>query len=139
MKNNLAAKIRGAQCGCDLEYLHIAQLPNSSFLVLETLGAPCSPNRGSFRGSCCHCNAGSNSTREAVHATQQGFSVGMDAALHINPYYGKTSETGVLRHFKTVLEEGPAMIYNVPGTIQSTGTNMLHHDLTELHTIYDGL
>nr|GFA31027.1 4-hydroxy-tetrahydrodipicolinate synthase, chloroplastic-like [Tanacetum cinerariifolium] len=33
-------------------------------------------------------NAGSNSTREAVHATEQGFAVGMHAALHINPYYG---------------------------------------------------
>ena len=71
------------------------------------------------QGCNCKRNAGSNSTREAVHATMQGFSVGMDAALHINPYYGKTSETGVLRHFKTVLEEGPAMIYNVPGIVQS--------------------
>jgi 4-hydroxy-tetrahydrodipicolinate synthase len=31
-------------------------------------------------------NTGSNSTREAVHATEQGFAVGMHAALHINPY-----------------------------------------------------
>ena len=37
-------------------------------------------------------NAGSNSTGELRHATQQGFTVGMDAALSINPYYGKTSE-----------------------------------------------
>jgi 4-hydroxy-tetrahydrodipicolinate synthase len=36
-------------------------------------------------------NTGSNSTGEAVHATEQGFAVGMHAALHINPYYGKTS------------------------------------------------
>eukprot|EP00959_Pyramimonas_sp_CCMP1952_P146619 3068965-Pyramimonas_sp.AAC.1 len=39
-------------------------------------------------------NTGSNSTKEAVHATQQGFAVGMDASLQINPYYGKTSLTG---------------------------------------------
>ena len=39
-------------------------------------------------------NTGSNSTREAVHATQQGFAVGMDASLQINPYYGKTSRAG---------------------------------------------
>ncbi|GKE05936.1 4-hydroxy-tetrahydrodipicolinate synthase, chloroplastic-like protein, partial [Tanacetum coccineum] len=31
-------------------------------------------------------NTGSNSTRAAVHATEQGFAVGMHAALHINPY-----------------------------------------------------
>jgi Dihydrodipicolinate synthetase family len=45
-------------------------------------------------------NTGSNSTREAVHATSQGFAVGMHAALQINPYYGKTSATGLRRHFQ---------------------------------------
>ena len=45
-------------------------------------------------------NTGSNSTREAVHATRQGFAVGMHAALQINPYYGKTSMTGLQRHFE---------------------------------------
>lgn len=60
-------------------------------------------------------NTGSNSTGEALHATEQGFGVGMHAALHINPYYGKTSIAGLKAHFKAVLEEGPAMIYNVPG------------------------
>lgn len=59
-------------------------------------------------------NTGSNSTREAVHATSQGFAVGMDAALHINPYYGKTSETGMLAHFNAVLDYGPTIVYNVP-------------------------
>ncbi|KAL4450580.1 hypothetical protein ABPG77_000936 [Micractinium sp. CCAP 211/92] len=60
-------------------------------------------------------NTGSNSTREALHATEQGFAVGMDAALQINPYYGKTSMAGLHEHFKAVLAEGPAIIYNVPG------------------------
>lgn len=60
-------------------------------------------------------NTGSNSTSEALHATEQGFAVGMHAALHINPYYGKTSKAGIQAHFNAVLEEGPAMIYNVPG------------------------
>ena len=60
-------------------------------------------------------NTGSNSTREALHASEQGFIVGMDAALQINPYYGKTSHTGLLMHFQLCLQEGPAMLYNVPG------------------------
>jgi 4-hydroxy-tetrahydrodipicolinate synthase len=60
-------------------------------------------------------NTGSNSTREALHATEQGFIVGMDAALQINPYYGKTSADGLARHFELVLKEGPGIIYNVPG------------------------
>ncbi|XP_010544660.1 PREDICTED: 4-hydroxy-tetrahydrodipicolinate synthase 2, chloroplastic [Tarenaya hassleriana] len=60
-------------------------------------------------------NTGSNSTREAIHATEQGFAVGMHAALHINPYYGKTSIEGMISHFQTVLHMGPTIIYNVPG------------------------
>lgn len=60
-------------------------------------------------------NTGSNSTGEALHATEQGFAVGMHAALQINPYYGKTSKTGLLAHFKAVLSEGPGILYNVPG------------------------
>ena len=60
-------------------------------------------------------NTGSNNTREAIKATMNGFSVGMDAALQINPYYGRTSIAGVSEHFKKVLAIGPAFIYNVPG------------------------
>lgn len=60
-------------------------------------------------------NTGSNNTREAIKATEYGFAIGMDAALQINPYYGRTSDQGVVEHFKKVLELGPAIIYNVPG------------------------
>ncbi|PNH06835.1 Dihydrodipicolinate synthase, chloroplastic [Tetrabaena socialis] len=60
-------------------------------------------------------NTGSNSTREALHATEQGFAVGMHASLQINPYYGKTSKAGLINHLQAVLNEGPAIIYNVPG------------------------
>jgi 4-hydroxy-tetrahydrodipicolinate synthase len=60
-------------------------------------------------------NTGSNSTGEALHATEQGFAVGMHAALQINPYYGKTSRAGMAAHFDAVLSEGPAIVYNVPG------------------------
>ena len=60
-------------------------------------------------------NTGSNNTREAVNATQKGFASGMDAALQINPYYGRTSTAGVIDHFNRALDVGPAFIYNVPG------------------------
>jgi 4-hydroxy-tetrahydrodipicolinate synthase len=36
-------------------------------------------------------NTGSNSTREAVQATKEGFRAGMHGSLQINPYYGKSS------------------------------------------------
>lgn len=60
-------------------------------------------------------NTGSNNTREAMHATEQGFAIGMHAALQINPYYGRTSKAGLEAHFGKLLDLGPALIYNVPG------------------------
>jgi 4-hydroxy-tetrahydrodipicolinate synthase len=60
-------------------------------------------------------NTGSNNTREAIKATENGFAIGMDAALQINPYYGRTSLRGVTEHLNRVLDIGPAFIYNVPG------------------------
>ncbi|CAK9186506.1 unnamed protein product [Ilex paraguariensis] len=72
-------------------------------------------------------NTGSNSTREAVHATEQGFAVGMHAALHINPYYGKTSMEGLVSHFGSVLPMGPTIIYNVPSrTGQDIQPRVIH-------------
>ena len=59
-------------------------------------------------------NTGSNNTYEAINATEQGFAVGMDVALQINPYYGKTSKEGLTTHFGRLLDTGPAIIYNVP-------------------------
>jgi len=58
-------------------------------------------------------NTGSNNTREAIKGTKYGFAFGMDAALQINPYYGKTSAAGLKEHFKRVLDLGPSIIYNV--------------------------
>jgi len=60
-------------------------------------------------------NTGSNNTREAIKATESGFAMGMNAALQINPYYGRTSIAGVSAHFNQVLDIGPVFIYNVPG------------------------
>lgn len=60
-------------------------------------------------------NTGSNNTREALKATEHGFAMGMHAALQINPYYGRTSDAGVIEHLKRTLALGPAFIYNVPG------------------------
>lgn len=76
-------------------------------------------------------NTGSNSTREALHATEQGFAVGMHAALQINPYYGKTSKKGVLTHFHAVLNEGPGIIYNVPGRTGQDISDDIVHDIAQ--------
>ncbi|RDX87262.1 4-hydroxy-tetrahydrodipicolinate synthase, chloroplastic, partial [Mucuna pruriens] len=40
--------------------------------------------------------------------------VGMDTALHINPYYGETSLDGLVAHYNSVLSIGPVIVYNIP-------------------------
>jgi len=60
-------------------------------------------------------NTGSNHTAESVSATKKGFAAGMDCALLINPYYGKTSNKGIVMHIEAAMDFGPAIIYNVPG------------------------
>jgi len=84
-------------------------------------------------------NTGSNSTREALHATEQGFAVGMHAALHINPYYGKTSRAGLLTHFNAVLAEGPAVVYNVPGRTGQDIPDDVIHALAASHANFLGV
>lgn len=74
-------------------------------------------------------NTGSNSTREAIHATEQGFAVGMHGALHVNPYYGKTSLDGMVAHFQSVLSMGPTIVYNVPSR---TGQDIPPHVIQTL-------
>jgi len=74
-------------------------------------------------------NTGSNNTREAIKGTKHGFAFGMDAALQINPYYGKTSDNGLREHFQRVLELGPTIVYNVPGR---TGQDLQPNFIEEL-------
>lgn len=64
-----------------------------------------------------------------MHATEQGFAVGMHAALQINPYYGKTSRSGLLNHFRAVLDEGPGILYNVPARTGQDIPDDVVHDL----------
>jgi 4-hydroxy-tetrahydrodipicolinate synthase len=59
---------------------------------------------------------GSNSTAEAVEATQIAEKIGVDACLLVTPYYNKPSQDGLYQHFKTIAEHTklPCILYNVP-------------------------
>merc|ERR1712216_1068501 len=76
-------------------------------------------------------NTGSNSTAEAVNATKKAFAIGMDASLLINPYYGKTSDQGIVMHINAAMKFGPAIIYNVPGR---TGQDIKPETMAKLQT-----
>ena len=67
---------------------------------------------------------GSNSTSEAITATQKAALLGLDGSLQVVPYYNKPPQSGLYQHFKAIAEatpELPIMIYNIPGR---TGKNL---------------
>lgn len=62
---------------------------------------------------------GSNSTVEAVEATEGAEKIGVDACLSVVPYYNKPNQEGIYRHFKTIAEATslPIIMYNIPGRV----------------------
>ncbi len=61
---------------------------------------------------------GSNSTQEAIEATQKAAKLGVDGSLQVVPYYNKPPQEGLYQHFKAIAQacpELPIMLYNVPG------------------------
>ena len=61
---------------------------------------------------------GSNSTAEAIEATQDAAASGADGALVVVPYYNKPPQEGLEFHFRSIAEAAPdlpLMLYNIPG------------------------
>ncbi len=61
---------------------------------------------------------GSNSTQEAIAATQKAAMLGVDGTLQVVPYYNKPPQEGLYQHFKAIAQacpDLPMMLYNVPG------------------------
>ena len=59
---------------------------------------------------------GSNDTRHCIHLSQAAKDVGADALLQVTPYYNKTNQKGLVKHFETICSEVglPVVLYNVP-------------------------
>jgi 4-hydroxy-tetrahydrodipicolinate synthase len=62
---------------------------------------------------------GSNSTKEAVEATEKAEKIGVDACLSVVPYYNKPNQEGIYQHFKAVSEctSLPIIMYNIPSRV----------------------
>ena len=75
--------------------------------------------------------AGSNDTAFAVMSAKQARNLGADALLLVTPYYNKTSQQGLIRHFLTIADatDLPIILYNVPSR---TGLNLQPATLREL-------
>jgi len=75
--------------------------------------------------------AGSNDTAYAVELSKEAERLGADALLHVTPYYNKTSQRGLIKHFTTIADAVniPIMLYNVPSR---TGVNIAVDTYIEL-------
>lgn len=66
---------------------------------------------------------GSNNTKHSAALSQKAAALGADALLLVTPYYNKTSQSGLVKHFNTIINAAkiPAILYNVPSR---TGVNI---------------
>jgi 4-hydroxy-tetrahydrodipicolinate synthase len=78
-------------------------------------------------------STGGNNTEEVVNNSKSAEAIGVDGLLVVTPYYNKTSQAGLVRHYFTVADavETPIIVYNVPGR---TGLNILPQTMAELCT-----
>ncbi len=67
---------------------------------------------------------GSNSTSFSLSLIKEAEKTGIDAHLSVTPYYNKTSQEGLVKHYYALADEAdkPIIVYNVPSR---TGMNIL--------------
>jgi 4-hydroxy-tetrahydrodipicolinate synthase len=67
---------------------------------------------------------GSNCTDTAIQLTHEAEEAGVDGVLVVSPYYNKSTQEGLVRHFSMIAESTklPIVLYNIPGR---TGVNIL--------------
>ncbi len=75
--------------------------------------------------------SGSNSTAESLNKSLGLVERGIDGLLLITPYYNKSNEEGIYRHFTTVMDQVsvPCILYNIPGR---TGCSISERNLARL-------
>ncbi|MDO5119633.1 MAG: 4-hydroxy-tetrahydrodipicolinate synthase [Coriobacteriales bacterium] len=75
--------------------------------------------------------SGSNSTAESMNKSLGLVERGIDGLLLITPYYNKSNEEGIYRHFTTVMDQVsvPCILYNIPGR---TGCAISERNLARL-------
>ena len=77
---------------------------------------------------------GSNNTREAIEMSKIAERLGADGILVVTPYYNKTTQRGLIAHYKAIAESVsiPIILYNVPSR---TGVNIEPQTCLELSKI----
>lgn len=74
---------------------------------------------------------GSNDTLFAAELSKEAEALGADAILSVTPYYNKTSQSGLIRHYNYIADRIhiPMILYNVPSR---TGCNIKPETYAEL-------
>ena len=64
------------------------------------------------------CGTGSNSTSFSFEVASQAEKCGADAHLMVTPYYNKTSQKGLVKHYFYLADrlDKPLIVYNVPSS-----------------------
>lgn len=77
---------------------------------------------------------GSNNTSQAIEMSKIAENLGVDGVLVVTPYYNKTTQTGLISHYKAISENIsiPIILYNVPSR---TGLNINPETCWELSKI----
>jgi 4-hydroxy-tetrahydrodipicolinate synthase len=76
-------------------------------------------------------SSGSNDTNYALELSRSALELGADALLMVTPYYNKTSQAGLVKHYHYVADrvDLPIIVYNVPSR---TGCNIQPETYLEL-------
>ena len=74
---------------------------------------------------------GSNDTHHAIYLSQQAEKLGADGLLVVTPYYNKSTQKGLIKHFTEIANSVklPIILYNVPSR---TGMNITIDTVAEL-------
>lgn len=77
---------------------------------------------------------GSNNTKAVIEMNKKVEALGVDGVLIVTPYYNKTTQAGLIQHYKIIAENTslPIILYNVPGR---TGVNIKPETCLELSKI----
>lgn len=77
---------------------------------------------------------GSNNTRHAIELSKYAEKVGADGILVVTPYYNKSTQNGLIEHYKSIANSVtiPLIIYNVP---TRTCVNILPDTVAKLANI----